>query len=222
LTLEPGGFSSYNFDSASISLNPGEIPVSGSMSIPLGSFSTYSTYFITFGNSENDYDASLAGFVDRTFSFLIPSGIPSNFKTYVQNNITQNGSSHENFIVYPHISNVLNVKESCQLTNPSNNAENVTDKTTFSFLGGTGTGIYRINLYNTSMGRKYEIITDELNFLLEGIDKLGLGSINNNIFTWNVNKEGPADSMNDYVTGYPDRIEKFKTFSQSRQFTTSP
>ncbi|MEO8211488.1 MAG: hypothetical protein ABI840_13090 [bacterium] len=224
IQIEPGGNYNYQFDTPDLSLNPGEQSVTGYLQIPPGSSSS-SSFKITFSSKKTYY--AYSGFSSiglNYFNFLIPAGLPRQFNTIVESSSYGGmlGYSTEDFITYPNEPNNLQVKLAPSIISPDDQIKNVNNNTQFSFNSGTGNGIYIISLRNTSRDFHYKIVTSNLNFTLEGLEDLGLGRINNNYFYWSVQKIGPANSMNDYVTNFFNEPSHFNSESDSRFFSTEP
>ena len=223
IILTSGANINYTFDTASLALNPGEESVTGSYSAVPGLLNINSSFYITFGNTYyyNNYD--LGFFQGNIFNFKIPDGIPRTFNTFVSSgSLFNTGYCYEAYQVYPSVSNSLSTKSPCILLGPDDMTENIDNQSVFNFSDGGGEGVFNITLNDVSRNFIFEIITTERNFTLEGLDQLGFGSINNNNFNWYVSKVGPAKSLNDYVTNYVTRQERFTTNAFSRTFSTRP
>lgn len=221
--IQSGNTYNYTFDSLSTSLNPGEQNVSASLSVTPAPYST--EYFLSFGtkNKPVNYGYTFSYLSGIYINLKIPTGLPLPFTTVILNNTVSNsGNSYQEFTVNPNIFNVLTINTPPVPISPADGAENVNNQTPFSFNSGTGNGIYEIELINNSRFSRYKIITSQQDFTLEGLDKLGFGNINNNIFDWNVSKTGPANSMDDFVTNYFNQQNHFSSESTYRRFLTEP
>lgn len=221
----PGGIFNYTFDSVSISLNPGEETVSGSVNNPSGYYEDYSgfTFSFTDKNIQGYYYSFLGQGSGNIFNFLIPAGIPVPFNIlYVKSYYLNSERSIQYNYVYPNASNIIDIKEACKILSPENGSKSVNYSTPISFSDGALPGIYKVKITNRSRWKEYVIYTSSNNITLEGLDQVGLGSLNNNDFLMGVEKYGPFESVNDYVKNFKNRSEWFLTYSKSIEFTTEP
>ena len=221
--IQSGNTYNYTFDSLSTSLNPGEQPVTASINVTAVQYST--EFYLSFGtiSYHDGYGYTFSFLTGNYFNFKIPTGLPLPFNTVIQNDTYLNsGFSRQEYTVYPGSLNVLTVNNPPIQIYPEDGAQNVNNSTMFSFNSGSGNGIYEIILNNQSRFSEYRIITTEQNFTLEGLDKLGFGNINNNIFDWHISKTGPASSMDDFVTNYFNQQNHFISESNYRRFSTEP
>ena len=223
IQLQSGSTFEYTFDSQSLSLNPGEQEIECTFNNISKNY--LSSFYISFSpkytfNETNFIFSELQG---SSVNFKIPTGIPAEFKTFV-NNYSYNipGDAAEDFNVIPNVLNEFTVKVPPDLVSPDNEIQNVNNNTQFSFNTGTGNGIYEISLFNNVSFIEYKIITSNNNFTLEGLEELEFGNFNNNNFNWNVKKIGPANSMNDFITDFFNKQNHFFSQSTNRYFSTEP
>ena len=224
IQLVDGNTFNYSFDSAALSLNPGEQTINCSINIQAQPY--FTKFYLNFASKNSFFNSKgiiFSYLVGYHFNFKIPTGLPSPFNTIVNNqSYTNSGSSIEEFSVFPNSSNDLIIKIPPQLISPDDNTKNVNISTPFSFNSGSGNGVYEISIHNMSRNTDYSIVTSDNNFTLEGLEDLGLGRINNNIFNWKVRKSGPANSMNEYVSGFFNEQNQFYSQSEYRNFSTEP
>jgi hypothetical protein len=221
--IQSGNTYNYWFDSLSLAFNPGEQTVTASINIAAVPFST--EFYLSFGtkNRPDNYGYTFSYLTGNNFNFKIPTGLTLPFSTVILNNTTlSSGYSYQEYNIFPNSNNDLTVNVPPIPFSPDDGAKDVNNNTQFSFNAGTGNGVYEIILINKSRYSEYRIITSENNFTLEGLDKLGFGNINNNIFDWRVTKKGPASSVNDYVTNYYNEQNHFYSEGNSRRFLTEP
>ena len=223
IQIQNGSSINYSFDLADLSLNPGEREIEYSNNPSSNSY--INDFYISFSpyylfNSSGSQFSELTG---TNGIFKIPSGLPGTFNTVFRNysyNIP--GDSHQDFIVNPDSPNQFQMTKPCVILSPEINAENVNNNTLFSFSEGDGNGIYEISLFNNLTSVEYTIVTSKNKFTLEGLEDIGLDFFKSNSFTWFVQKIGPANSMNDYVTNFFNKQNHFSTRSSFSFFTTSP
>ncbi|MBK8550193.1 MAG: carboxypeptidase regulatory-like domain-containing protein [Ignavibacteria bacterium] len=222
--IERGKEYSYEFDSLGLKLNPGEADVNGSFLVPPTTPSVIASFYLSFSEGEKNYFSSNAfsGIGLNNFNFKIPTGLPVQFRTIVENESYGIGSSFSKFTVNPDAQNYLEVHLPPSLVSPAEGAVNVNINTQLSFDGGTGNGVYLITLNNSSRFVTYSIVTSENGFTLKDLEDLGFGRINNNSFSWLVRKAGPVNSVNDYVTVFPGDHNSFILSSGHRFFSTEP
>ena len=226
ISLQPGGSFQYTFDSSSISLDPGEKTITGSFTYPYILSFIETGFYLSFANSiefEN-LDILFSQIENNIFNFIVPTGIPSQFKIIAENasGFGSTGGTRESFIVLPDVPNNFEIKSPPSLISPEDEMTNVTRDTKFSYEKGGGKGIYAITVRNRSRYAIYTIITADNSFTLGDCYDAGLGSLNNNDFSWYVNKYGPAESMNDHVTNYFYESVRFYSGTYPRDFTTAP
>ena len=224
IQLVDGSNFNFAFDSASLSLNPGEQTINCSINIQAQPY--FTKFYLNFAskNSLFKFKGIIFSYLSGNhFNFKIPTGLPSSFSTIVNNqSYTNSGSSIEDFSVFPESPNDLIIKIPPQLISPEDNTKNVNISTPFSFNTGSGNGVYEISLHNMSRNIEYTIVTSDNNFTLEGLEDLGFGRINNNNFNWKVRKIGPATSLNEYVSGFFNEQNQFYSQSEYRNFSTEP
>lgn len=221
--IQSGNTYNYWFDSLSLAFNPGEQTVTASINVAAVPYST--EFYLSFGTKSrpDNFGYTFSYLTGNYFNFKIPTDLPLPFSTVIINNTTlSSGFSYQEYNVFPNSNNDLIVNVPPIPLSPSEDAKNVNTETQFSFNSGSGNGVFEIILTNQSRFSEYRIITAENNFTLEGLDKLGFGSINNNIFEWRVTKNGPAASVNDYVTIYNNEQNHFYSEGNSRRFLTEP
>ncbi len=219
--IQSGNTYNYWFDSLSLAFNPGEETVTASINIAAVPYST--EFYLSFGtkNSPGNSGYNFSYLTGSYFNFIIPTDLTVPFSTVILNTTTlPAGFSQQVYNVNPVSGNDLIVFNPPIPLSPSEDAKNVKTETQFSFNSGSGKGVYEIILTNLSRLSEYRIITADNNFTLEGLDKLGFGSINNNIFEWRVTKKGPAATVNDYVTIYDNEQNHFYSEGHSRRFLT--
>ena len=118
--------------------------------------------------------------------------------------------------------NELTVNTAPSQVTPEDGVKDVDNRVQFSFNSGTGNGVYIISLNNISRNYEYRIFTESNYFTLEGLEDLGFGRINNNIFSWQVNKTGPVNSMNDFAVDFFNKENHYILQSAHRIFSTKP
>lgn len=222
--IERGKEYSYEFDSLGLQLNPGETDVNGSFIVPPTTPSVIASFYLSFSGGEKNYFSSNAfsGIGLNNFNFKIPTGLPVQIFTIVENESYGIGSSFSKFKVNPGSQNYLEVHLPPSLVSPVEGSVNVNINTQLSFDGGTGNGIYLIRITNTSRFVTYNIVTSETSFALKDLENLGFGRINNNTFYCSVRKTGPVNSVNEYVTVFPGDQNSFILRSGDRFFSTEP
>jgi len=221
--IQSGNTYNYWFDSLSLAFNPGEQTVTASINVAAVPNST--EFYLSFGtiNRPVNFGYTFSYLTGNYFNFKIPTDLPLPFSTVIINNTTlSSGFSYQEYNVFPNSNNDLIVNVPPIPLSPVEDAKNVNNETQFSFNSGSGKGVFEIILTNQSRFSEYRIITAENNFTLEGLDKLGFGSINNNIFEWRVTKKGPAATVNEYVTNYNNEQNHFYSEGNSRRFLTEP
>lgn len=221
--IQSGNTYNYWFDSLSLAFNPGEQTVTASINVAAVPYST--EFYLSFGtiNRPVNFGYTFSYLTGNYFNFKIPTDLPLPFSTVIINNTTlSSGFSYQEYNVFPNSNNDLIVNVPPIPLSPVEDAKNVNNETQFSFNSGSGKGVFEIILTNQSRFSEYRIITAENNFNLEGLDKLGFGSINNNIFEWRVTKKGPAATVNEYVTNYNNEQNHFYSEGISRRFLTEP
>ncbi len=215
----------YEFDSLGLTLNPGETEVNGSFITPPATPSVIASFYLSFSAEKNYFSSNaFSGIGLNNFNFKIPTGLPVQFHTIVENESYNSiaGSSFSKFTVYQDLQNNLEVHLPPSLVSPAEGSVNVNLNTQLSFNGGTGNGVYLITLNNNSRFVTYNIVTSGTSFTLKDLEDLGFGRINNNSFSWNVQKAGPVNSVNDYVTVFPADQNSFILRSGHRYFSTVP
>lgn len=221
--IQSGNTYNYWFDSLSLAFNPGEETITASINVAAVPYST--EFYLSFGtkNRPENFGYTFSYLTGNYFNFKIPTGLTVPFSTVILNNTTfSSGYSQQVYNVFPNSGNDLIVNVPPIPLTPAEDAKNVNTGTQFSFNSGSGKGVYEIILTNQSRLSEYRIITAENIFTLEGLDKLGFGSINNNIFEWRVTKKGPASTINEYVTNYDNEQNHFYSEGNSRRFLTEP
>lgn len=227
VTVSPGSYN-FAFDSADVSFNPGEATVSGSVTAPPGYSIGSSSFILAFSDFYLPEDFGQLAFGQSSgniFNFKIPTGISEPFRIYsdkIYYGIYGIGYSLERFPVYPSSQNNLDIKTIPGLISPLHEVKDITDDTPFSFSGGSGEGIYEINLYDVSKSINYRLVTSSTEFTLRNIDDTGFGPINNHDFSWSVRKNGYFTSMNDYAVNKINEGIWFMNQSNSRNFSTHP
>ncbi|HMQ69750.1 MAG TPA: hypothetical protein PKC58_12245 [Ignavibacteria bacterium] len=221
------GYNSYTFDSAAVSLNPGEVSVSGSNNILPGENRTLnSIFYLSYTNKNYRYNYLSSDFGNVTgdnFNFLIPTGLPTPFNVFVKKDIYAGGGVLSgNYLVEPGIYNNIEIKSPSLPINPEANASNVTNNTYFTYSAGGGKGVYEIFIKNTSALVSYRIVTASENFSMNDINIRGFESIKDNDFFWLIFKHGEFISMNDYAIDKINRPEWFSNRSYSQGFHTAP
>lgn len=227
ITVHPNGSYSYTFDSLSIALNPGEQDATGSFTLPPGYTSYNSGFYLTFTPNiipaQVFYSYWFSDIGKNNFDFKIPVGIPRQFIIIADNTSGRNpGYSMESYVVNPGSSNNFEVKIYPSLITPEEYKNNVSMSDQFYFQGGTGSGVYLINIHNNLHYADYTIVTAENTFTLESLNDAGLGSLNNSNFSWSVHKLGPSISMNDFVSNNYINGNYFNLYSGVRFFSTAP
>lgn len=227
VTISPGGSYNYSFDSASISLNPGETTVSGNVYFNQISSELGSSFTLSFSNKEylnEKLNNDFPGASGTIFNFLIPTNLPLPFNTFVYKSF-YSGASGRSFALYkvfPVIPNTVNPITATTLISPEDNANNVTISTPFSFYDEAGSGVYEIIIVDQSRYANYRIVTSSTDFTLQDIEQTGLGSIVNHDLFWAVQKNGVHGSMNEYAQNIKSEINWYYTVSNSRDFSTKP
>jgi len=226
ITVQPNGSYSYTFDSLSIALNPGEQDVNGSFILPPEYTSNYSYYYLTFTPNiipvQYYFSYWFSNIGNNYFNFKIPTGIPRQFSIIAENYSSRNpGNSMESYVVNPGSSNNLEVKSFPVLVSPDDFKNNVSMSDQFFFQGGSGSGVYMINIHNDLHYGDYFIVTTENTFTLESLNDAGVGSLNNSHFSWSVHKLGPSSSMNDFVSNNYINGNYFNLYSGVRFFSTA-
>jgi len=221
--IQSGNTYDYWFDSLSVSLNPGEQSVFASIDVIAMPY--FTEFYLNFGTTDilENFGHTFSYLTGYYFNFKIPTGLSLPYRTVINNDaILNEGFTSQQYTINPDLSNDLTVNIPPVLLYPEENAKNVNSGTQFSFNAGMGEGIYEIELYNMSRITEYRIITSDMNFNLDGLEDLGFGNINNNVFRWKVTKRGPAVSVNDYVTNYFNVQNHFYSESLNRNFLTEP
>ena len=225
IQILPGITNRYQFDSLDLTLNPSEQTVTGSFEKPEGYDAVTSNFSLSFSPKKTYFsNGAFTGIGSFIFNFLIPGGIPSGFNTLVNNysNGGELGSSSGDFIVYPNTANRPEVKLAPAVISPEDHSTTVNNSTEFTYSAGTGDGIYIVSFHNFFRDVRYKIVTSKTSVTMEGLEDLGFGYINNNDFYWSVSKTGPANSMNDYASGFFEHPTHFSSTSVIFNFTTSP
>lgn len=223
--INNGGTFNYAFDNSALSLNPGEETIECSINVNNQQYSTL--FYLSFGKDDSGFDQykNVFSYLRGTaFNFKIPTGLPREFSARINNtNSDINfGWSYGNFKVYPDIMNELTVNTAPSQVTPEDGVKDVDNRVQFSFNSGTGNGVYIISLNNISRNYEYRIFTESNYFTLEGLEDLGFGRINNNIFSWQVNKTGPVNSMNDFAVDFFNKENHYILQSAHRIFSTKP
>jgi hypothetical protein len=226
VTISPGGSYDYSFDSASVSLNPGEENVSGTVFFSQISTEISSSFSISF--SGNDYlnermSNEFPGASGTLFNFLVPTNLPLYFNTFIYKSYySTQGRSFALYKVLPGIQNTIEPKPAVDIISPVSNASNVSLTTPFSFNDETGNGVYEIIIVDQSRYANYRIVTTSTNFTLQDIEQSGLGSIVNHDLFWVVIKNGVYSSVNDYTNNIKINTNWYNTVTESRFFSTVP
>ena len=225
--INPGSDYNFQFDSLDIMLDPGEQKVTGNLNLPEGLHSTRTSFYLSFSSKKiSNRFVEFTEISSDQPGYIIPTGLPAQYLAMTVNHSIGNsgagmGSSYEEFITDPVGGNEFDVKTFPILITPEDKSVNINNNTQFSFSDRSGSGVYVIYLLDRSREVNYEIVTSERNFTLEGLESLGLGSINNNNFFWLIQKTGTG-SMDDYVTNFSDNPGYILLYSEGRTFSTAP
>jgi len=111
-------------------------------------------------------------------------------------------------------------KNDPQLISPENNAAGISGATEFSYTQSQGTGIYFIDVYNSSTQERYTLVTKDNSFLFSEITEMAEISTSNKTYNYYVRKFGEAADIKDFLNNYYNSEVSYRAGSDLRSFTT--
>lgn len=227
--ISAGQAKTYNFTLEELSFNPEEGNVNVRFSPPANYISSNQYLTFTFSKKRTrNYSIPIQfeSFIENEFTMKIPANLPVEYTTIIGNYVYDNSNSVRNniesFVIPSNTSSVTLInKIPPLLLTPADNATGVTSTTQFTYSQESGNGVYVIRLQNMSTVKVYTLITESTSFTLSDFAELNLGNISSTQFSWNIEKIGNANSVNEYLTIYTNSQNTFRANSESRRFTSA-
>ena len=207
----------YDFSMNQFDLNPGEKTVNINIPVPpSGSYVGFN--FLSFSHYKNinsQYPARQS-FILQSPEVVIPLNIPgliSFAEIHTSGYVGKERLTEES-------SQSFQTKNDPQLISPENNAAGISGATEFSYTQSQGTGIYFIDVYNSSTPERYTLVTKDNSFLFSEITEMAEISTSNKTYNYYVRKFGEAADIKDFLNNYYNSEVSYRAGSDLRSFTT--
>lgn len=217
--IEPviGQETTYDFSIDRFNLNPGEKTVN--INIPvLPSIGYVGFNFVSFSpfkNLNSEYSVRQNFFLQSP-EVVIPLNIPglvSFAEIHTSGYVGKERLTEES-------SQSFETKNDPQLISPEDNATGISGTSKFTFSQSQGSGVYVIEVYNTTSHKRYNLVKKDNSFLFSEIMEMSEGSTSNKTYNWYVRKFGEAADVKDYLNNYFNSEVSYRSGSNLRSFTT--
>jgi hypothetical protein len=228
IALNNNGTSAVTFLASDLNVTPTTSTLTGTITEPAGYTPAATRMILKFTTQGTPLIGVNIGApaVGPSFSFKVPGGLTSAFTIGLEGtaNIIATGEFTLKLLNGTvGGSNNINLETPAILSSPVNAATNVDTTTNFAFAGGTGTGVYLIQISATAPTPKnFYVLTTSTSFTIPSFTANGLPLGSGVAYTWQVAKLGSMASVNDFVsTGvFNNSTFNFEAVSQHWTFTS--
>ncbi|MEO8665782.1 MAG: hypothetical protein ABI462_09820 [Ignavibacteria bacterium] len=225
--LNNGGVQAVNFTAAELTTNPGELTISGSLTIPAGFTSPNNLLGLKYiTNASNQYVSVIDYFSTAAFNYVVPTGLATTPQFVVGGGVTGPVSIQKTsryvIATAPNPSLTIVLETPPNLTTPPNAATNIDTNTNFTYTTGSGTGIYLASF--STVSKTFYVFTNSTTTKIPNLNAFGLGVGSSLAYNWNVIRINDITTTDAFVAAplLFNTLFSATATSEQRPFTSAP
>jgi hypothetical protein len=224
-TLNNGSPAVITFGTGDFPINPGNATVSGTVIIPSGYTTPVSSIAMSYVQGSAANSGIAIDISGPSYSFTVPSGLPTGFILYVRGSSSGLGSETTAKLmnVLPGSSgNTLTLDAVPALSTPADFATGIDTNTIFTYSSTSGTGVYLMNVI--SAGKNFYVLTSGTTAHIPNLAAYGLALGSSVNYQWYVQRLLGVGSTDNFVSSVFLYNTNFVglTTSTTRHFTSAP